>query len=112
MLKKPHRLAKTTHIQTVFARGRGFFNTYLTVKVLKKSDTHRFTVVVSTKVSKKAVVRNRIKRVLREVIRKNITSLMTGDYVIIVKPAATKILAKDLPGKLMELFVSSRILQQ
>lgn len=110
MLKKSHRLAKTTHVKTVFAKGRGFFDTLLTIKYLKRADTARFTVVVSTKVSKNAVDRNRIKRVLRECIRLHLPSLAAGDYAIIVKPAAAKIASKELPGVLKNLLVSSRLL--
>lgn len=110
MLKKSHRLAKTTHVKTVFAKGRGFFNGLFTIKFLKRGEVSRFTVVVSTKVSKNAVVRNRIKRVLREYIRLHIPSLALGDYAIIVKPAAAKIDSKDLPGHLKSLLLSSRLL--
>ncbi len=91
MLSKPHRLAKTRDVKMAFARGRGFFNPLYTVKFLRNPlSQSRFTVVVSTKVSKKAVVRNRIKRVLREFIRLNLKSFVQGDYAIIVKPVATK----------------------
>jgi len=111
MLKKPHRLAKTTHVKMVFAKGRGFFNTLFTIKYLKRADVPRFTVVVSTKVSKNAVDRNRIKRVLREYVRLHILSLQAGDYAIIVKPAAKKIDSKELPIQLKNLLLSSRLLQ-
>ena len=64
MFAKKHRLAKTTDVKKAFAQGRAFFNPFFTIKFL----THtiraepRFTVVVSTKVSKRAVPRNRIKK--------------------------------------------------
>jgi ribonuclease P protein component len=92
MLPKKHRLAKTRDVQKVFARGRGFFNPYLNVKYVKTEKlSPRFTVVVSTKVSKRAVVRNRLKRLLREYIRLNFQGFLPGDYAVVVKPAAMKI---------------------
>ncbi len=112
MLKKPNRLAKTSHVKKVFARGRGFFNSLLTVKHLRQADTSRFTVVVSTKVSKSAVKRNRIKRVLREYVRTRISSITPGDYAIIVKPAAGKAVTQDLVKSITEIFVNSRLIQK
>ena len=91
MLSKPHRLAKTKDVKMAFARGRGFFNPLFTVKFLKSNlPSARFTVVVSTKVSKRAVVRNKIKRQIREFVRLNLNNFSVGDYAIIVKPIAAK----------------------
>jgi ribonuclease P protein component len=87
MIPKKHRLAPERAIQTTLARGRGFFDALWTVKVLPQNAGVMVTVVVSTKVSKKAVVRNRIKRLLREVLRLAIPTMRPGHYMILVKPA-------------------------
>jgi len=50
----------------------------------------RFTVVVSAKTAKKAVARNRIKRILREFIRLRLKHFRPGDYAITVKPKVFK----------------------
>ena len=91
MLKKANRLAKAKEIEAAFARGRTFFNPFFTVKFLPSASKKQFTVVVSTKVYKNAVSRNRIKRILREHIRKNLGSFKTGSYVIITKPKISKL---------------------
>ncbi len=97
MLPAQHRLAKTTEIATVQSRGRRFFSQFFVAKVLYREKTaSRIAFVVSTKVSKKAVDRNRIKRTMRESVRAKLTSLKTGDYVIIVKPAAAKLSGDEL----------------
>ncbi len=96
MLKKVNRLAKAKDIQKTIARGRAFFSPFLTIKHLSSSQDPRFTVVVSTKVSKKAVDRNRLKRVLREVLRKNITQFKKGDYMVFLKPKAAKLPEAEL----------------
>jgi len=85
MLNKKNRLAKDTEIAQAFARGRSFFNPFFTVKYLR-SEKKQFTVVVSTKVFKRAVLRNRLKRVIREHIRKHLNSFKPGSYIIIAKP--------------------------
>ncbi len=83
MFPKKHRLAKNKDVRQTFARGRSFFNTFFRIKYRKKAERPlRITVVVSTKVSKKAVLRNRLKRIVRELLKKNIELLEIGDYVV------------------------------
>ena len=57
---------------------------------------NRFGFVVSSKVSNKAVVRNKIKRRLREIIRKEINSISSSyDIVIVAKKTAVGLDFKD-----------------
>jgi ribonuclease P protein component len=112
MLPQTHRLAKTKDVQLAFARGRGFFSPFLTVKYLKLAEPNRrFTVVVSTKVSKKAVVRNRIKRLLREFIRLNLKNFLPGDFAVVIKPAAMKVEEKVLLQEFEKLLRNSKLLR-
>ena len=91
MFSQQHRLGKTADVQKVFARGRAFFDTLLTVKFLARpAGLPRFTVVVSTKVAKSAVKRNRIKRLVREFLRRRLPEFKAGDYAVVIKPAAAK----------------------
>ena len=90
MLAKKHRLAKDRDIKLVFRQGRGFFNPYFNVKHLKSSFPPRFAIVVSTKVAKQAVRGNRLKRIIRELIKREIKNAKPGDYVIMAKPKAGK----------------------
>ncbi len=97
MLKKSNRLAKTKDVKGALSRGRPFFSPYYTVRCAKGDGSgKRFTVIVSTKVSKKATARNRIKRLIREYIRLRLSTFKPGDYAIIVKPAAAKLTPKSL----------------
>jgi ribonuclease P protein component len=112
MFKKPHRLAKQTEVKLTFARGRSFFSPCYLVKYLKKPAPAlpRFTVVVSTKVSKKAVVRNRQKRVVREVLRQNISKFKPGDYIVTVKPQALRLTGKQAREFLLNFFTQTGLL--
>jgi len=92
MLKKVNRLAKDSDIKMAFARGRTFFNPFFTLKFLGNSAHKRFTIVVSTKVFKNATDRNRLKRLLREHLRKNLSSFKSGSYIVVAKPKV-----KNLP---------------
>jgi ribonuclease P protein component len=87
MFHKANRLAKTKDVKTAFAQGRGFFNPFFTVRFLTRpGHASRFAIVVSAKAAKKAVARNRIKRILREFIRLRLARFKGGDYVVVVKP--------------------------
>jgi ribonuclease P protein component len=85
MLKKVNRLAKDKDIQITFTRGRAFFNHFFTIKFLSSQTENKFAVVVSTKVFKKANQRNRLKRLIRECLRKRMLELKKGRYMIMAK---------------------------
>lgn len=89
MLATANRLTKKTDFENVRQNGKFVTSKDFTVSFLNKKnkDEPRFGFIVSKKISTSAVDRNRIKRVLRETIRKNIDSMKVGyDIVIIVKP--------------------------
>ncbi|MCL5775306.1 MAG: ribonuclease P protein component [Patescibacteria group bacterium] len=110
MFKKEHRLAKTKDVKAAFEQGRGFFNPLFSVRrAFEKAERKRFTVVVSTKVSKNATVRNRIKRLVREFIRLNMSSLKLGDYIISVKPKALSFKEDEMLGFLKKLLIQAKI---
>ena len=86
-------------------RGRSFFSPYFVVKFVKTvSATPRFNIIVSTRVSKRAVERNRIKRIVRDAIRLSLPHFRPGDYVIIVKRQACDKPPLDIKQQLDQLF--------
>lgn len=117
MLSQKHRLSKSAEVKKTTARGRSFFNPYFVLKMApasqsnKETPTPRFTVIASTKVSKKAVDRNRIKRVIREELRKNIFNLKSGNYAILVKSSAAKIDSPSLRAAVLKSLSDSKILK-
>jgi ribonuclease P protein component len=96
MLKKVNRLAKAKDIAAAFSRGRTFFNPFFTIKFFSRAPQKLFTVVVSTKVFKSAVKRNRLKRILREYVRKNLAQFKSGSYMVIAKPKVSRLPEKDI----------------
>ncbi|MFA6428568.1 MAG: ribonuclease P protein component [Candidatus Buchananbacteria bacterium] len=88
MIRRANRLHLSQDIARVLRYGKSSVNSSLTLKVLANQQAQaRFTIIISTKVSKKAVVRNKIKRWLREVIKQEMELLKSAnDLVIIVKP--------------------------
>ena len=91
MLAKKYRLHLDKDIQNILKKGRIYFSPFFNLKILKNNlSNSRFCIIVSTKISKKAVVRNKIKRQLRSIIQKNITKFSPNyDIVILTKPAIT-----------------------
>lgn len=98
MLAIKYRLTKKKDFQEVFKGGRKCSGCFFGVRYQKNNlKNSRFAVVASTKVSKKAVVRNRLKRQVREIIKKNMTKDLTGFDVIV------NILSKSIDQEFQEL---------
>jgi len=102
MLAKRLRLVKEKDFKTIFKLGKSFYAKIFRVKILaNKLGFNRYGIVIRTKVSKKAVERNKLKRQLRSVIKEFDQKIITGlDLVIIVSPIALnqeyKIIKKEL----------------
>ena len=88
MLQKANRLKKKNDFEAVFKKGRSFKNSFLVLKTApNKLKETRFGLVVSQKISKKAVVRNKVRRRLSEAIRMEINGIKKGrDMVLIALP--------------------------
>lgn len=68
-------------------------------------------VTVSKRVDKRAVGRNRIKRVLRDVFRRHRHELPAGDYVLVAKPEARGMTSAALRDELAQLFARAHALK-
>lgn len=72
-----------------------------------------FGISISRKVSKRAVVRNRIKRQLKAIIQRNLSDIAPGwQVVIVVRPAAVECTFDDFLRELEELLIKLKILNQ
>lgn len=90
MLPKENRLRLDKDIKTLFSKGKGVFGVICGIKFRRNNlPTSRFAVVVGTKVSKKAVVRNRLRRQIRAMLRQELKHFRPGyDLMILVRPAS------------------------
>lgn len=85
MFNQKNRLRKTKEIEKTFKNGKSFYNDILGFKVLKNDlEESRFCIVVSAKVSKRAVDRNKIKRRIRSIIIKKLKQIKKGFDVIVI----------------------------
>ena len=90
-MKKQNSLTKKKDFEQVFKKGRGYRRDFLYLKI-KNNDLEfsRFGIIVSKKISNKAVVRNQIKRRLREAINNREERIKKGIDVVIVALAEIK----------------------
>lgn len=113
MLPKKHRLSKHADVVSTTARGRSFFSPSFVIKTLPTAagEEPKLTVIISVKVSKSSVIRNRLKRVIREAIHGHLDKLKPGKYAIIVKQSATKIPGFQLAEEVKTALVKSKIIR-
>lgn len=112
MLAKQHRLTKERDFKRVNASGRSFFSPQFKLRHIANSlEVSRFGIVTSTKLSKKAVERNRIRRQVSEVLRLNNDKITSGQDVIIwVKTPALNKDYQELEEKLLGLLNKAKLL--
>ena len=83
-LNKKNRLKKKKDFEGVFKGGKAVRGNFLFAKYLKNDlGFPRFAFIVSSKVSKKAVVRNRIRRVLSDISRTRLKEIGPVDAILI-----------------------------
>ncbi len=114
MLSKKSRLNKKKNFKDIFQRGKSFKENFLVLKVLKKNANQiRFGFVVSQLISKKATVRNKIKRRLSELVRPRFRKLKRGiEAVLIATPGIETKNFLEMEKILDKLFKKSGIQQR
>jgi ribonuclease P protein component len=92
MLSSENRLTKKKDFDRVFKEGYSSFDKIIGIKVaVGQEKINRFGVIVSNKVSKKAVDRNKIKRRIKSVLNKEQEKLKQNfDIIIITLPPILK----------------------
>lgn len=90
MLPRQHRLTTTTEIEKIYTQGRRLFHPLMRLVHRPASESvSRATVVVSKRVDRRAVERNRLKRSVRAALP-DLLALQTTpkDMIIILQPRA------------------------
>lgn len=89
MLPRQHRLTRKASFDAVFAHGRRWSGRHVTIRTFSNgTDAYRLGLAVSKAVGN-AVVRNRVKRRLREIVRA--ANVAPGyDVVLVARPSAAE----------------------
>ncbi len=113
VLPKENRLNKKKDFERVFKRGKGFKEDFLFIKIIKNDlETSRFGFIVSQKISKKAVIRNKIKRRMRESVRTALKDAARGyDIVFLPSSDITKRSFKEINEAINKALIKIKILQ-
>jgi len=119
-LPKANRLRHRNEFKAVYQRGGRCSGRYLVLRFLQETSSSegdrtlpptQIGISISQKVSKKAVVRNRIKRQIRAMIRGLLPQLPPGwKMVVIVKSHAQGCSYEDFLRELRQLLIKSEVL--
>lgn len=100
-LPRQNRLKRKKDFEEVFKQGKTVHGSFLFIKFRKTSSRFsRFGLVIGARVAKKAVTRNRIKRILSETLRSRLSSIRDSvDAAVVIKrtnPEDQTLLKEDL----------------
>lgn len=78
-------LRRKKDFDQVFNFGQSFYCSLFIIKLLKNNlDTNRLGIIIGLKVSKKAVIRNKIKRQIREIFKSEFKKNIENNYDIVI----------------------------
>jgi len=114
MLAKENRIKKNKDFGIIFKKGKRTREKGLTLNWSANGlDVSRFGFIVSKKVSKKATVRNKIKRRLREIVRGKRHFVKKGmDCALIANPGLEKENYKEISEIIEKLFKRAGLLKR
>ncbi len=113
MLPNQNRLRRREDFTKVYAKGDRYRGSYLSLKVLFDSNVTvtQIGIVVSKKVSKLAVTRNRFKRQLRAIFRQLLSQLKSGlQIVVTVTTVQSKPSYQEIWDDLTKLLTRAKVL--
>lgn len=113
-IKKKYRIKKNDEFQEVFQNGRSTANRQFVIYVLDKPEQPYFRVGLSvSKKLGKAVVRNRIKRYIRQVFLEMREQIAPGkDYVIIARMPVSEMEYAEVKKSLIHVFRKAGIINK
>lgn len=83
VLKRENRIRSKREFLEIKNKGRVLYSPFFGWLFYKENDDlKKFGFVVSKKISKKAVDRNRIRRILSEIVRKNLEKFENGTRIV------------------------------
>ncbi|MFA6918818.1 MAG: ribonuclease P protein component [Patescibacteria group bacterium] len=112
MLAQKYRLVRKSDFDLVFKNGKKAFGRLFFVRFTpNKLENSRFAVVISNKISKKATVRNRLRRQVREILRLNIDKFEQNiDAIVNILTPSLGCEYEELEKELIELFKKNRLI--
>lgn len=112
MLAKINRIKKKKDFEIIFKNSKSFKTSLFIFRIMKNSlGISRFGFVVSKKLSKSAVVRNKVRRRLSEAIKAEINNIKPEtDLVIIALPGVEKKEFSEVKEAINNTLIKTRLL--
>lgn len=108
MLSREHRLTRKSDFDAAFASGHRWAGQYLTIRTLPNGTEAYRCGFSASKAVGNAVVRNRVKRRLREIVRA--AHVLPGyDVVVVARPAAAEVPFRGLRDDLLKLLRRAKV---
>jgi len=111
MLAKKFKLTKADNIKGILSKGKELKTPFFAIKYEETDEPYsRFAIIISNKLSKKAVTRNRLRRQLFEIIRLHPekTSLSAPSKIVILPRARTlKLDYQELEKQLLKTLLTT-----
>ncbi len=113
MLPRIYRLTKSKDFERLAKVGQPIFGRAISLKYIKNNlSVSRFGIIVSLKISKKAVVRNKLKRQLRAILSSMLKAIKVGyDVMILTRPEAKDLKFEDLKKQLLFLLTKAKLIE-
>jgi ribonuclease P protein component len=111
-MEKKYRLRKNLEFKKVYSGGKNYWNRNLTLYKKKNNlEETRFGITITKKVGK-AVIRNKIRRRIKEIYRKNLYRIKSGyDLIFIPKQNVVDISYKELESAMIHILKISNMLK-
>lgn len=111
MFPKKNRLKLKKDFDNIFKTGQSCFGQFMGIKVINNNlGYNRFAIIISNKVDKKAVTRNKIRKQLFGIIKEKQKSFKNYlDCVIIVLPDIKKANKTEIENDLNNIFLSLKL---
>ena len=112
MLSKKERIKKKKEFEYVFRKGKNFNNAFFIVKVVEnKISFSRFAFVAPLKSFKKAVDKNKIKRLMREGVKNIYPLIKKGfDIMIIAKEKSKECNFKEIEENIKDVLSRAKLI--
>lgn len=105
-LNKKNRLKKKKDFESVFKKGKASKGNFLFARYLENDlGFSRFAFIVSSKVSRKAAARNRVRRVLSDISRAKLKELRPADIILIADKKITEVPRDKVEQDLEAIFI-------
>jgi len=111
-MDKTNRLRKNEDFKKVYKYGKSYYNRNL-IMYIRKNDLEysRIGFTVTKKIGN-SVVRNKIRRRIKEIVRKNLGNIMDGyDIILIPKKNVIDISFQELESAIFHIFKLANILK-